>query len=197
MKRDWLLYLVIFSLALNVGTIATFVYLRYLDKTAQAAREGLPPLPPRELWSRLNLNAEQQATLKGLWPEHSRRVRGLRLELAQKRRELLGLIKKNSSGWPAIQGKIKEISLLQGSLEEEVTDFFLQFQKHLNPEQKEAFLALLERRLTPFMGGRRGLGRERGHLWPGRGHGPPLDRPMHLRQGPPQETPGASPKPND
>ena len=29
MKRNWLLYLVIFSLALNLGTIGALVYFRY------------------------------------------------------------------------------------------------------------------------------------------------------------------------
>ncbi len=37
MKRDWLIYLVMFSLALNLGTIGTIVYLRYQDQQKLAA----------------------------------------------------------------------------------------------------------------------------------------------------------------
>ena len=37
MKRDWLIYLVMFSLALNLGTIGTIVYLRSQDRPRLAA----------------------------------------------------------------------------------------------------------------------------------------------------------------
>ena len=46
MKRDWLIYLLMFSLALNLGTIGTIVYLRYQDHPQVAAS----PMPPKSLW---------------------------------------------------------------------------------------------------------------------------------------------------
>ena len=51
MKRNWLLYLVIFSLALNFGTIATLVYLRYQDKAQRLSQEIPPPMAMRALWA--------------------------------------------------------------------------------------------------------------------------------------------------
>ena len=71
----------------------------------------------------------------------------LRQELTQKRQELFELMKAESTPWSAIQGKIQEISTLQGGLEEEMARFMLEFKKNLNPEQHAAFLTLLQNRL--------------------------------------------------
>ena len=56
MKRNWLIYLVIFSLALNLGTIGTIVYLRYQDHRQPFAGSGPPPLPMKSLWRESNLD---------------------------------------------------------------------------------------------------------------------------------------------
>src|SRR4030042_3782257 len=177
MKRNWLLYLVIFSLALNLGSIGAFAYLRYQDRQAAAQKETPGPLGLRELWLRLNLDAEQRQALHKLAPEHHRRVDQLRRELMQKRQELFDLLKGEAPDWSALQAKIKEISALQGRLEEEVAGFILECKKHLKPEQRAAFVDLVDRRLR-----RGGMGHHRGHMGPrgphwgpgrGQGMGPP------------------------
>jgi len=174
MKRDWLLYLVIFSLALNLGSIGTFAYLRFQDRRDAAPTKEPLPRHPREFWGRLNLDGGQLQTLRSLMPEHRRRLGDLRLELAQKRQELLALMKKEDAPWPEIQGKIREISQLQGRLEEEVVRHLLQFQKHLRPEQRTAFLAFVEQRLKFFRGA---MGRPSGQPGPGQGPGCPPSSP--------------------
>ncbi len=189
MKRDWLLYLVIFSLALNAGTIGAFAYLRYQDRQATAVKEEPPPLPFGEMWRRLNLDQEQRRTLRQLAPEHHRRVWALRRELAEKRRELFTLLRSTEApAWPAVQAKIREVSNLQGKLEEEVVQHLLTVQKHLKPEQKAIFADLLEQRLRPFqegMGGPMGP-RGRGPGWGRRGP------PGLMPRGPGPDGPGTS-----
>jgi Spy/CpxP family protein refolding chaperone len=183
-KRDWLIYLVMFSLALNFGTIGTIVYLRYQDQLRLAA--GPPPLPPplfmKSLWRELKLDEAQRQGLHRLFPEHRRQVADIRAALAQKRQELFELLKVDTTPWSAIQDKIKEISVLQGRLEEEMARFMLEFKKTLNPEQHAAFLKLLQTRLGcgpegacppggPGSGRHRGRGMGRG-MGPGMGPGP-------------------------
>jgi Spy/CpxP family protein refolding chaperone len=180
MKRDWLLYLVIFSLALNLGTIGTFFYLRYQDRQATAGREVQPPLPLRELWGALQMDQSQRQALHSLMPDHRRKVREFRRELAQKRQELFDLVKGAAPDGDAIKGKIREISALQGGLEEEVARFLLEVKKHLKPEQHAAFVDLVQKRLGRAMGPR---GPRFGPP-PGRGPGP-----HHAPPGPPPESP--------
>lgn len=169
MKRDWLIYLVIFSLALNLGTIGTIVYLRYQDNRAQIAGPASPPLPMRSLWRELKLDDSQRQALRRLFPEHHQKVKAVRQELAQKRQELFDLIKGDSTPWSAIQAKVQEISALQAGLEEEMARFMLEFKKNLNPEQHAAFLNLVQTRLgcgpagACGPGGRSGMGSGRGH----------------------------------
>jgi len=195
-KKNWLLYLVIFSLALNLGTIGTLAFLHYQERRAGGFKEE-PPLPMRALWGELHLQASQRQALRGLFPEHRRKVFALRQELGQKRRELFDLIKGEATPWEAIQGKVKEISALQGRLEEEMARFLLDFKKNLQPEQQAAFLSRVQARLGcdpegacgpagPGNGrrpGGRGLGRG-----PGPG-GPPPGPPS----GPPPDAPPAPP----
>jgi Spy/CpxP family protein refolding chaperone len=175
-KRNWLLYLVIFSLALNLGTIGTLGYLRYQDRRQAAAREPLPPLPMRELWGGLNLDATQRQALRHLFPEHRRHVREVRAQLAQKRQELLDQIKSQAASWEAVQAKVKEISALQGNLEEEMARFLLEFKKHLKPGQDVAFFDQVQVRLGRGMGpcgpGKPGNGPMRGRGMGPHGAGP-------------------------
>jgi Spy/CpxP family protein refolding chaperone len=171
-KRDWLIYLVMFSLALNLGTIGTIVYLRSQDQQKLAAGPGPPPppLPMKALWRELNLDETQRQTLRRLFPEHHQKVKTVRQELAQKRLELFELIKVESTPWSAIRAKVQEISTLQGSLEEEMARFMLEFKKNLNPEQHAAFLNLVQTRLGCGPEGACGPG-DRRRRGPGMGHG--------------------------
>lgn len=182
MKRNWLLYLVIFSLALNLGTIGTLAYLRYQDHAPAASRDAQPPLPMRALWGTLQLEDSQRQVLRGLFPEHRRQVRQLQGDLARKRLELFELMKDDSS-WDAIQVKIREISALQGNLEEEMVRFLLAFKKHLKPEQHAAFMDLVQTRLGRALGA---PGRSCGPVGP---MGPPPGRGRGPGGGPPRECP--------
>jgi Spy/CpxP family protein refolding chaperone len=171
-KRDWLVYLVIFSLALNLGTIGTFVYLRSQDNREKAAVQAAPPVPMRTLWRELKLDESQRQTMRRLFPDHHRRVRAIRQELAQQRQEFFNLIKEESTPWSAIRAKVQEISALQGSLEEEMARFMLEFKKNLNPTQYAAFLNLVQARLGCAPGGICGPGRPGGGPRRGPGMGP-------------------------
>jgi len=156
MKRNYWICLIVFSLALNLGGLATFAYLRYQDRASPGERAQMQPF--RDMWGPLNLEPGQKQALGNLLPEHRRRVRELRRELAEKRRYLFDLTRQGASAWPAIQGKIREVSDLQVRLEEEVLRFCLACQEHLKPEQKVAFINLMESRMFKTQGGKGRMG---------------------------------------
>ena len=114
MKRNFWICLLVFSLALNLGGLATFAYLRYQYRASPGEPTQLQPF--REMWGPLNLEPGQKQALGSLLPEHRRRVQDLRRELAQKRRDLFDLTKEGAAAWPAIQGKVREVSDLQGKI---------------------------------------------------------------------------------
>jgi len=151
MKRNFWIGLLVFSLALNVGGLATYVYMHYQDLGSW--REPAPQKPFQEMWGPLNLEPGQKQALKNLLPEHRYRVRDLRAHLTQKRHELFEMTKEGAE-WPAMQAKVKEVSALQGKLEEEVLRFCLAFQEHLKPEQRTAFITFIDRRMFGVQGGK-------------------------------------------
>ena len=154
MKRNYWICLLVFSLSLNFGGLAAFAYLRLHGHGEGMIGQGPPPPSPREIWATLNLEAEQRRVLENLLPEHRRRIRDLRTALAQQRFALFEIVKEGAAAWPVIQAKVKEVSVLQGKLEEEVLRFSLAFQEHLKPEQRAAFIAFVERRLPGAQGGK-------------------------------------------
>lgn len=188
MNRNWLLYLVIFSMALNVGTIGAFAYLRWQDRQGQEvsrpeippppdhpARPGERPLPFRELLGKLNLDEQQRQTLWRLAPEHRRQVREMRRELAEKRGALFALLKQAElPAWEPVREKIREINDMQLRLEEEMIRHLLEVQKNLRPEQRQVLLGHLEQRLSHFW---RGRGQSCEPMGPRRGPGPPPGAP--------------------
>jgi Spy/CpxP family protein refolding chaperone len=161
MNRNGLIYLLTFSLSLNLGAIGTFVYLRYGDSQGASLKQEAQPVPLRELWRHLHLNPEQRRALDGLLPEHCQRIRELRTAIALERQQLFEVIPSGEPEWPEVQAKIREINGLQGRLEEEVVLFCLESQKYFNPDQRVAFMNLLERRVHAGkgrLGGPRGPG---------------------------------------
>ena len=191
MKRNWLLYLVIFSLALNFGTIGTFAYLRYQDQKQRLTRELPPPLPLRDLWQTLKLDDGQRRSLHELGPDHRARVTAIRKDLFLKRYELFVLLKGEAPDQAAIRAKIGEISDLQGKLEEEMVRFLLEVRKNLKPEQNTVFLDLVRSRLDRALSGPGGpWGGRRGPWHGGPGLGPPPPPGMGQGPGPGMPEPG-------
>lgn len=186
MRRDWLLYLVIFSLALNFGTIGAFAYLRYQDR-GQWLYHGIPPpLPMRALWGALKLEDSQRQALHSMLPEHRGKIAKIRSALFLKRQELFDLLKDETPAMSEVRAKIGEISALQGQLEEEQMRFLLEIRKELKPEQKVAFLDLIQGRLNQALAGTGGP-----PGWPGRRMGPGMGPRMGPGKPPGPRGPGA------
>jgi Spy/CpxP family protein refolding chaperone len=170
MKRDWLLYLVIFSLALNLGMVGTYVYSRYQEKLESVQPEGQVSGGKGHLFHTLSMDPEQKEIFHRLFPPHRQEVTKLRKEIGRQRSELFDLLKPPHPSEEMITAKIKEISNSQGELEKETVRFLMAVKKTLRPEQQEMLLNLVGQRLCSdkFCGpgaqhGRgRGMGAHRG-----------------------------------
>jgi hypothetical protein len=116
-KPSWLPFLLMFSLALNLGSFGTLAY-RGLSPESEALRPPPgPSLTLKELCRALALKAAQCRQFQHMISEHqqSRRLS----ELAGKRAEIHALLKQEDSYSPEIQDRIRIISIRQGELEEE------------------------------------------------------------------------------
>jgi hypothetical protein len=70
MKRSWLIYILICSMSLNMGTIASFAYWRYGGQPGLDLKHPALPLPFGKLTRSLNLEPEQRQIARGLLPAH-------------------------------------------------------------------------------------------------------------------------------
>jgi Spy/CpxP family protein refolding chaperone len=167
MKRNWLIYILVCSMLLNMGIIASFAYWPLGGEPGSDRKNQAAALPFRELTCSLNLGSEQRQTIRCLLPEHRQRIDELRRGLAQRRQELFEILQVGEPSWPVAQNKIKEIEDLQGRVEMEMVQFFLGFRNCLKPEQKTLFIGFMAHHLISGQGGK------------GRSHGPrgPRGRP--------------------
>ncbi len=163
MTTTRLFYVLIFSLSLNVGVIGTLAYRYFRDAGPSPRIQSGPALTVKEICRSLPLQNEQCQQLQRLMPERQRQRRALRMELDRHRRDLFQLLKQNHPSWPEIQGKLQEIRAQQEELEAQAVRGLMESMQTLAPEQRVAFLALLERRVFPLRERGRGKGREDSH----------------------------------
>ena len=163
MKRNWLIYILVCSIGLNMGTIASFAYWRHGGQPGVDLKHQASPLPFGKLTRSLSLRPEQHQIIRGLLPSHQQKIGELRLGLAQQRQELFEMLQAEEPSLSAMQDKIKEISDLQGKLEMKIVQFFLGFRNCLKPEQKITFMEFMEHHL---LAGQDGKGRAQGPRGP-------------------------------
>ncbi len=167
MKRNWLLYLVIFSLALNLGTIGALVYFRFQAPPGPApmAEDRLHGGFVKFLQS-LNLDAQQEQMLKQTFPPHRQQIKDLRQQLHQQRQQLYELINQPQPNEADIAAQITAINNVQNALEQEMARFLLELKRKLRPDQQELLLQRVGQRLCgpgcgPPSERHRGRGRHR------------------------------------
>ena len=103
-------------------------------------RPAGPPLTVKELCRSLPLQKEQCQQIRSMMPNARNGGRIFGRAWPGNRRNFWELMKQDSPSWPAIQGKLKVISLLQTKVEEEAVQLCLEFQKNLQPENVKAHL---------------------------------------------------------
>jgi len=145
MKRNWLLYLVIFSLALNIGTIGALVYGRWQHPAgAPVDRAGGGLL---RLLHSLELDEPQKEMLRQRYPSHRAQINALRQQIATERQRLMELLSQPSPQEGEMAAQITVINNLQNALEQELARFLVELKQNLRPEQQEVLLQHVRQRL--------------------------------------------------
>lgn len=171
MKRNWLVCLVIFSLALNLGTIGALVYFRYQPPGGPPS--GVKDRSPQGFLGflrSLDLDPAQEQLLKQSFPGHREQIKELRQQLNRQRQHLYELINCPEPDEAVIAAQITRINNIQNALEQEMARFLLEFKRNLRPEQQEQLLRHVGQRLCgPQCGPAGGPPRGAGRMGPGSG----------------------------
>lgn len=136
MRPRWLLYALLFSVAVNIAVVGVLIY------GWTAGPPGKPPRmprPPHHLWDELNLSDEQRAEFDSIRSRYFRDLRPLHEQLREERSKLAELSLAERVDSTQIRRHVEEISRLQTRMELRTLKFFRELQSVLRPEQKEKF----------------------------------------------------------
>jgi uncharacterized membrane protein len=162
MKERALIYLVVVLVVINVAALGTIIYQRVAGPFWMPDRFDemmAPPDMPREF----KLEPDQRRAMR-----ESRRcvdslLTPIRSEMAQKRQELLSEMDKGQPDSIRIDQILTEIGALQIQVEKTMIHHLLEDSKNFSPEQRSAFLRMINQRAKwqdrPMMGPGQGFGR--------------------------------------
>lgn len=170
MKEKLIIFLLIFSLTVNVAALITMGFLWGKGERSRETVSRSMSESPR-LGSRLSLDKRQWGKMHSMRESLMKEIKPVRDELESKREDLVNLLILEEPDRSAIDEKIVEIDALQSQIQRAVIDNLLREKGFLNPEQQKQYFDVISRRLCPnrfFMGRGRGRGMGRGD---GRGRG--------------------------
>ncbi|MBW1854995.1 MAG: periplasmic heavy metal sensor [Deltaproteobacteria bacterium] len=179
MKEKLIIFLLIFSLTINVAALITMGYFWGRGEGGGEAAFRRSGESPR-LGSRLSLDKVQQRKMRGMRGSLFEGIKPVRDELEAKREDLVNLLTTKEPDRILIDQKIGEINSLQSQIQHAVIDTLLREKEFLNPMQQKEYFDVISRRLCQnrfFMGRGRGQGMGRGDgSGSGRGQGQGIGR---------------------
>jgi len=171
MKEKLIIFLLVFSLTVNVAALITMGYLWGRDYRGgeTAFRRG----EPLHLGRELSLDNGQRGKMLGLRRSLLRGIDPIRDELMTKREELVNLLTENEPDRSTIDKKLSEINGFQSQIQHTVIDHLIREKEFLNPRQQKQYFDFISKRLCRnrflMRGGQgRGMGMRDGR---GRGRG--------------------------
>ncbi len=155
MKKALLIFIFVFSLVLNVATVATLGWHWWAEKrSVPLGTNGDAPLARQDV-----------KDIYRLWPDSARvTMRELKGKIRAKRAEVLDAIAANPGNPQAAEKSVRELVALREQLERQALAGISEVMAHLPQEKRDAFLAFLKNRarMGPGMGMGHGRHRHRG-----------------------------------
>ncbi len=144
MKIKILVGLLIVLIVLNLATIGSYVYFRWVQPPPPPE---FPPPPPHRKFppSRaMQLRPEQRIKLHRLRKEFMKEARPYRQEIGRLRQDIIGLLLQEEVDTAAIYRKLEEISALQMNIEKQAINLILKTREFLTPWQLSFIYTILD-----------------------------------------------------
>ena len=165
MKERTLIYLVVVLVVINVAALSAIIYQRFAHPFWGAGRPGPGMEMEPGMLKGLRLTPEQRDMLRGSRHRLDSLTAPLQAEIQNKRQELLTAMDGDQPDTLLIGRLVTDIGALHVELEKAMIHRLLDDGRTLRPEQRRAFLKLIEMRARwqdrPMFEPGRGLGRDR------------------------------------
>jgi Spy/CpxP family protein refolding chaperone len=147
MKSKWLTIVLILSLAINAGVLATMGYNYYVNASTPSSAPC--PMSPGDshLYQSLGLSNLQLSKMEPLAQKFHARLTELGVLMEEKKETLTDLLQKDSD--PAsIEALRKEMAGIQDEIQKEVITHIMELKKILDPQQQQRFFDLMRQNMT-------------------------------------------------
>lgn len=148
MRSSKLRVLLIISVFLNLSLLSTAGYQYYKQSAYWTSPFGTKIMKGRFLFEELSLRPEQAKEMRGKAMPFREEVDRRRLQVAQKRKELINLLRADSPDTTAIDSTIAQISRMQEEMQRKITIHMLEEKALLDKKQQKKFLDLIENAMT-------------------------------------------------
>lgn len=146
MSKKTLSWLLIFSIIINISTIATFSYYRWfkMEKRTYATRRSTHR---ESLSKKLGLTEEQSKQFRELRSNFWKEIKPLKTQLNEERRHFVQLLKQDTVDTHEVYKKIDQISEIQKQMQLKTVENMLAHQSILTPEQRMRFFTMMTNRM--------------------------------------------------
>ncbi len=147
MKSKWLTVVLVLSLAINAGVLATMGYSYYRSNSLTPSTPC--PMSPADshLYQSLGLSKTQLTKMDRLAEKFHRRLAELGAAMEEKKEVLVTLLQNNSD--PAkIENLRKEMAGIQDEVQREVITHITELKKILDPDQQQRFFNLMRQSMA-------------------------------------------------
>jgi Spy/CpxP family protein refolding chaperone len=144
MKNSLLKFALAASLILNLTVIATAGYHYYQQSRSWVTPLGRVMEKDKFLFEELSLKPEQLAAMKNKAMHFHGEIDKRRLEIEDKRKELIALLRADNADQSAIDAVIKDINSSQERMQKMVAMHMLEIKGSLEKGQQQKFFNLIE-----------------------------------------------------
>jgi len=148
MRNSTLRYLLLVSVLLNLTLVGTAGYRYYQHNNNWTSPFGTRMTRDRFLFEELALAPQQVEALKKKTVPFRAELDRQRTQIAENRRELVALMRRDNPDLPAIRALIFEISTRQEEMQQRVAAHMLEVKALLNKEEQQRFFDLIENAMS-------------------------------------------------
>ena len=149
MRNSTLRYLLLVSVLLNLTIVGTAGYRYYQHhNNSWTSPFGASMTRDRFLFEELALAPRQVEALKKKTVPFRAELDHQRAQIAEKRRELIALMRQDNPDLPAIRALIVEISARQEEMQQRVAAHMLEVTAQMNKEEPQRFFDLIENAMS-------------------------------------------------
>ena len=146
MSKKTLTWLLIFSVIINISTLATFSYYRWFEPKKQIYKTHRSE-HRESLSTKLGLTEEQSQKVQELRSAFWKEIKPLRIRLTEERRHFIQILNQDSVNIDEVFKSINNISEIQKQMQQKTVENMLAHQSILTPEQRKNFFSIMSKRM--------------------------------------------------